>query len=83
MMEQVEKQGEDVDNLPELQLPSPYSDYLFTQLVEIVLCDEEYDPKDSDFIAHAASILGINTSLQNQIKQIVAAALIAKSALFL
>lgn len=81
-MELIEKEGMDADHFPVLNLTEPYADYLLSQLVEIVLCDDEYDPQESYFITRAAEVLGIDPSRREELEQTIATALIAKSTLF-
>ncbi len=82
VLELVEKEGMDTDHFPIFNLTEPYADYLFTLLVEIVLCDDEYDPQESEFITKAAKVLGIDESRKEHVEQSIASALIAKSTLF-
>lgn len=56
--------------------------FIFKYLVEIVMCDQEYDPEESAFIKEVAATFGIEKDRQESIIQPVAAALMVKTDLF-
>ncbi len=65
-----------------IEIPDEISAYMFEYLIEIVMCDRKYDPKESRFIQDVAGIFGFNKQRQDEIIQPAAAALMIKAELF-
>jgi len=65
-----------------IEIPDEISAYLFEYLIEIVMCDRKYDPKESRFIQDVAGIFGFDKQRQDEIIQPAAAALMIKAELF-
>ena len=65
-----------------VRIPHDIAVYLFEYLVEIVMCDRQYDPKESLFIQNVARTFGFDKRQQDDIIQPTAAALIIKADLF-
>ncbi len=65
-----------------VQIPDEIAAYIFDYLVEIVMCDRKYDPKESDFIQNVAKTFSFDKQRQEEFIQPVASALMIKADLF-
>lgn len=63
-------------------VPRDIATYIFQYLVEIVMCDRQYDPRESRFIQDVAQIFRFDKQQQDTIIQPVASALMTKADLF-
>ncbi len=68
--------------LPRVFLPEDYMLYLYKYMVEIVMCDEEFDSQESAYIQEAGRSFGLDKAQQDEVIQPVAGALMIKSTLF-
>lgn len=81
-LEHVGASTESFDFTRAVDLPHDISTCLFSYLVEIVMCDRKYDPKESEFIQDVAKVFGFDKQKQDSIIQPLAAALMIKDELF-
>lgn len=81
-LEQIEEEATDFNFESTNILNEELSVYMFEYLIEIVMCDRKYDPKESQFIHAVANSLGFNKTDQDKIIQPVAASLMVKADLF-
>jgi len=81
-IERVEQVCQGDDALPRVFLPYDLSEYMFKYLTEVVMCDGEYDARETAFIKEVGQAFGFNGKQQDEIIQPVAAALMVKAALF-
>lgn len=70
-----------------ITLPDPLFDawlcvQVYRYIVEIVMIDEEYSPKEATFIQHIGDLLGYDKTQQDKIIQPIAAALMVRKSLF-
>ncbi len=81
-LEHVGVSTETFDFSSSVEMPHDISVYLFEYLVEIVMCDRKYDPKESHFIQNVANTFGFDKQQQDEIIQPVSAAVMIKADLF-
>jgi len=81
-IERVERVCQDQETLPRVFLPHDLSEYMFKYLTEVVMCDGEYDARETAFIKEVGKAFGFDLSQQDEIIQPVAGALMVKAALF-
>lgn len=68
--------------MPKVRLNKELENYIFRYLIEIVMCDEEFDPEESKFIQEVAGFFGFDKPQQDGIIQPVASAQMLKRSLF-
>jgi len=81
-LEQVEATCRDEFFLPPIQLNEELSIYLFRYLIEIVMCDEDYNPQESEFVRRVALLFDFDKQRQDEVIQPVAATQMVKASLF-
>jgi len=81
-LEQIEEEAKHFNFETTRLLNEELSIYMFEYLIEIVMCDRKYDPKESQFIHDVANSLGFNKTDQDKIIQPVATSLMVKADLF-
>lgn len=81
-IEAVERYCGENDTLPRVFLPDDLAAYMFKYLTEIVMCDGEYDARESAFIKEVGRAFGFDHHRQDEVIQPVASALMVKAALF-
>lgn len=81
-LEHVGVSADTFDHSSIVEIPYDISVFLFEYLVEIVMCDRKYDPKESAFIQDVAGVFGFDKKQQDTIIQPVAAALMTRAELF-
>jgi len=81
-LESIEEAAANFDFDIPIQIPEEISAYIFDYLVEIVMCDRSYDPKESDFIQNVAIVFGFDKQQQDEFIQPVVSALVIKADLF-
>lgn len=81
-LEEVQSISQNRASIPALELEEELAVYLFKYLTEIVMCDENFDPKESEFVKEVAEVFGFDKTRQDEIIQPVAAIQMIKTALF-
>ncbi len=81
-LEQLESKSEELQRQLPMILIDNIAEFLFKYLVEIVMCDKEYDPVESKFIKEIAKAFEFDQTQQDMILQPIAAALMVKTDLF-
>ena len=81
-LEEVEKAVQRDADVESLDISDELARHLFKYLVEIVLCDQDFDPKESEYVNHVAEILGFDKTKRDEILQPIAATLMVKESLF-
>ncbi len=81
-LEQLESKAEELEGQLPMILIDNIAEFLFKYLVEIVMCDKNYDPVESEFIKEIAKAFEFNQTQQDKILQPIAAALMVKTDLF-
>lgn len=81
-LEHIGVSAENFEFKTSVKLPDNISVYIFEYLVEIVMCDRKYDPKESRFIQDVAGAFGFDKQRQDDIIQPVASTLMIKADLF-
>lgn len=81
-LEHLERRSEELSSQLPMILTDEIAEFLFKYLVEIVMCDKDYDPEESQFIKEIARAFNFDQNRQDTILQPVAAALMVKSDLF-
>ena len=81
-LENIEEAAAAFDFDISIQIPDEIAAYIFDYLVEIVMCDRNYDPKESDFIQNVARAFGFDKQKQDEFIQPIASALMIKADLF-
>ncbi len=82
VLEKVKRDGLVSGNSLKLHLNEEISKYLFRYLTEIVMCDGQFDPRESMFVLEIGKVFGFSKQQQENIIQPVAAAQMVKAALF-
>jgi uncharacterized tellurite resistance protein B-like protein len=81
-LEQLESKADELEKQLPMILIDNIAEFLFKYLVEIVMCDKNYDPVESKFIKEIAKAFEFNQTQQDTILQPIAAALMVKTDLF-
>ncbi|MCP4753541.1 MAG: TerB family tellurite resistance protein [Proteobacteria bacterium] len=81
-LEQVEEECNNFDFNLSIPISEELSVYMFKYLIEIVMCDRKYDPKESQFIQDVAKAFGFDKTRQDEIIQPIASTLMVKADLF-
>jgi len=81
-LEGVEKAVQNESDLASLEIGNELASHLFKYLIEIVLCDQDFDPKESMYVNDVAQILGFDKTKRDEILQPIAATLMVKDSLF-
>lgn len=81
-LEQMRRENNDLDDSFQLIIDQELAEYLFKTLTEIVMCDDDFEPRESAYIQKIARVLNFNKTEQDEIIQPVASAQMVKSALF-
>jgi hypothetical protein len=81
-IEQIEHGPINLDNDLLVAFPKEIAEFLFRYLVEIVMCDKQFDPDESRFIKDMGRAFKLDSVRQDEILQPIAAALMVKTDLF-
>lgn len=81
-LDQMRKESSSLSEDFKLIIDEELARYLFKTLTEIVMCDDDFEPRESEFIQNIAYILDFDKTRQDEIIQPVASAQMVKSALF-
>lgn len=81
-LEHIGVSADTFDDSTTVEIPYEISIYIFEYLIEIVMCDRKYDPKESAFIQQVAKIFGFDKMQQDSIIQPVASAMMTRTELF-
>ncbi len=81
-IEEVEAKAEANEELPRVFLTDEFALYMFKYLTEVVMCDGEYDARESQFLQKIGKALGYDKHKQDSVIQPVASAMMVKAALF-
>lgn len=81
-IEEVERFCSERDELPRVFLPEDLAAWMYKYLAEIVMCDGDYDARETAFIKEVGDAFGFDHERQDEVIQPVAAALMTKAALF-
>ena len=81
-LEVLEKESSSGSPLPDIKLNRELATQVFVILVEIVLCDQDFDPKESGFLNKIGHQFKLSPSHQEKIIQAVASLVLLKSVLF-
>jgi uncharacterized tellurite resistance protein B-like protein len=65
-----------------LEISEELASHLFKYLIEIVLCDQDFDPQESLYVNDVAQILGFDGDKRDEILQPIAATLMVRDSLF-
>ncbi|MDX2471109.1 MAG: hypothetical protein QNL04_11095 [SAR324 cluster bacterium] len=68
--------------MPKVFLNAEFALYMFKYLTEIVMCDGEYDARESEFLQKVGNAFGYDKNKQDETIQPVAGSLMVKAALF-
>ncbi|MCP4756526.1 MAG: hypothetical protein GY866_37160 [Proteobacteria bacterium] len=81
-LEEVEEACKKPIPIESFEITDDLAVYLFKYMIEIVLCDQDFDPKESAFVQEAAKVFGFDKARQDEILQPVAATIMVKESLF-
>ena len=81
-LENIEEDGNYLEQMLPITLSNDVAEFLFKYLVEIVMCDKDYDPEETHYIKEIAQSFGFDQMHQDSIIQPVTAALMVKADLF-
>lgn len=81
-IEEVERFCSERDDLPRVFLPEDLAVWMYKYLAEIVMCDGDYDARETAFIKQVGEAFGFDHAQQDEVIQPVSAALMTKAALF-
>ncbi|MBU3914975.1 TerB family tellurite resistance protein [bacterium] len=81
-LERIERDFYDFEKYLPITLSDNISQFMFKYLVEIVMCDKQYNSEESQFIQEIGQIFGFDKTRQDEIIQPVASALMVKSEFF-
>lgn len=81
-LERVRKEKASLPPDFKLVMDRELAEYLFKTLTEIVMCDDDFEARESAFIQQIAKVLRFDKAAQDEIIQPVASAQMVKSALF-
>ncbi|OGG95326.1 MAG: hypothetical protein A2508_05020 [Candidatus Lambdaproteobacteria bacterium RIFOXYD12_FULL_49_8] len=81
-IEKVEQYCAEQAGFPRVFLPDDLAIYMYKYLTEVVMCDGEYDARESAFIKDVGAAFGFDHTRQDKVIQPVSAAMMVKAALF-
>lgn len=81
-LEMLDSRADELNNQLPMTLTDDVAEFLFKYLVEIVMCDKDYNSEESQFIKEIATAFNFDQTKQDLILQPVAAALMVKTDLF-
>ncbi|MDH5560343.1 MAG: TerB family tellurite resistance protein [Deltaproteobacteria bacterium] len=81
-LDKIERECRNLKELPPFNVDKEIATFLFKYLVEIVMCDGEYDARESKFLQEVAQVIGFSKEDQDNVIQPVASSLMVKASLF-
>lgn len=81
LMEQLKQRSQSEDNI-RLSINEELSKYIFKYLIEVVMCDGQFDSRESSYLKGIGESFGLNHQQQDEIIQPVASLQMVHAALF-